>query len=98
MMTAALQPKEEGQVAGLRRQVQLVSRLSGMLFTIGEGFVIAARHGALTRPNQPHHTKLYSIFAAGCAVCLVYKSKCMVRSPARMPCGSAIMCHGLISL
>jgi lyso-ornithine lipid O-acyltransferase len=65
-MTAALQPKDEGQVAILsrqaRRQAQLVSRLSGMLLTIGEGFVMAARHGALTQPNQPHHTKLVRYF------------------------------------
>jgi 1-acyl-sn-glycerol-3-phosphate acyltransferase len=62
MMTAVLQPKDEGQKVSLRRQAQLVSRLSGMLLTIGEGFVIAARHGALTRPNQPHHTKLVRYF------------------------------------
>lgn len=64
-MTAALQPQgnESPRVGELaRRSWQQVSRATGMLYTIGEGFVLAARHGALTQPNQPHHTKLIRHF------------------------------------
>lgn len=44
------------------RPVRQLLRGGGMLLTIGEGFVLAARHGALTQPNQPEHTRLIRYF------------------------------------
>jgi 1-acyl-sn-glycerol-3-phosphate acyltransferase len=61
---SAMQPSFSRANLGrqMGRQVRQVVRAGGMLFTIGEGFVMAARHGALTQPNQPEHTRLVRYF------------------------------------
>ncbi|MEY2863448.1 MAG: hypothetical protein RLY58_1155 [Pseudomonadota bacterium] len=61
---SAMQPSFSRANLGrhVSRQVRQVMRASGMLLTIGEGFVLAARHGALTQPNQPEHTRLIRYF------------------------------------
>jgi 1-acyl-sn-glycerol-3-phosphate acyltransferase len=44
--------------ASTRRQIRRILRSSGLLYTVGHTFYTAGINGALTKPGQPHHTRV----------------------------------------